>query len=350
MNFYNTRKLYLIKNYCISWTLAFTIFALIRGLGTTEQGSLRLDFNSSIKIILTLGPIIGVFSGVAQIWMEENFYKRVSILQFLLLRMLYTLLIALFLTISAFVVYSFFFGENLNLKSFVLQKGSLSVYIYVISIDLLINTFRQLNLMLGNGNIAKLITGKFYHPREEERIFMFLDLQSSTRIAEKLGHQLYSSLIQDCFYDLGVVIKDNAEIYQYVGDEAVLTWKLDVGIKNNNCLNAFYNFKHQIDLKRTYYQEKYGILPFFKAGIHAGKVMVTEIGKHKREIAYHGDVLNTAARIQSQCNALKVELLISKSLRQKIKSDRYSFKNAGTSLLRGKQKEIMIYAVTRNYN
>ncbi|MEL6557487.1 MAG: adenylate/guanylate cyclase domain-containing protein [Bacteroidota bacterium] len=347
MDFYTKRKVKVIRDYCVSWTIAFALFALIRGLGTVEQGSLRLDLNSSIKIILTLGPVMGVFSGLAQIWMEENFYRRVSILRFLLLRMLYTLFIVFFLIISAFVIYSFFFVENLNLKSFVFQEGSFSVYIYVICIDLLINSFRQLNLMLGNGNIAKLITGKFYHPREEERIFMFLDLQSSTHLAEKLGHQLYSSLIQDCFYDLGVVIKDNAEIYQYVGDEAVLTWRLDIGIQYENFLNAFFNFKNQLDLKKMYYKEKYGTIPFFKAGMHAGKVMVTEIGKHKREIAYHGDVLNTAARIQGQCNELGAELLISESLKNYIKSEKHHLINAGSTLLRGKQKEMVIYSVKK---
>ena len=164
------------------------MFALIRGLGTIEQGSLRLDFNSSVKIILTLGPIMGIFSGFMQIWMEEKFYRRVSILRFLLLRLIYTILVVSILMFAAFATYSFFFNEEQDLKSFLFQKGSLSVYIYVISIDLLINTFRQLNLMLGVGNIAKLLVGKFYHPREEQRIFMFLDLQSSTQLAEKLGH------------------------------------------------------------------------------------------------------------------------------------------------------------------
>ena len=79
---------------------------------------------------------------------------------------------------------------------------------------------------------------------------MFIDLQSSTSIAEKLGHIRYSMLIRDCFNDLSVVIENEAEIYQYVGDEAVLTWKLSEGIRNQNCLNAFYNFKKYMRRKK----------------------------------------------------------------------------------------------------
>ena len=94
-----------------------------------------------------------------------------------------------------------------------------------------------------------------------------------------------------------------------------------------------------------YYHQKYGIVPFFKAGIHAGKVMVTEIGKHKREIAYHGDVLNTTARIQGQCNALGAELLVSESLKNYVKPEKYELINASATLLRGKQEKIVIYSV-----
>ncbi|WP_219011061.1 hypothetical protein [Aquimarina litoralis] len=47
---------------------------------------------------------------------------------------------------------------------------------------------------------------------------MFLDLNSSTSIAEKIGHMKYSQLIQDCFDQLDMTEDFGAEIYQYVGD------------------------------------------------------------------------------------------------------------------------------------
>ena len=36
--------------------------------------------------------------------------------------------------------------------------------------------FIEIDRKLGPGNLWKMIIGKFYHPREEERIFMFIDL------------------------------------------------------------------------------------------------------------------------------------------------------------------------------
>ena len=69
---------------------------------------------------------------------------------------------------------------------------------------------------------------------------MFMDLRGSTAIAEKLGHHKYSEMMQSCFHDLtSIVINYKASIYQYVGDEVVLTWEKERGITNNNCIKAF---------------------------------------------------------------------------------------------------------------
>jgi adenylate cyclase len=35
-----------------------------------------------------------------------------------------------------------------------------------------------------------------------------------------------------------------------------------------------------------------------KAGAHVGRVVATEVGTIKSEIVFHGDVVNTTARVQ----------------------------------------------------
>ena len=60
-----------------------------------------------------------------------------------------------------------------------------------------------------------------------------MDLNASTTIAEKLGHIKYSEFIRDSFQDINLIVSSfNAEIYQYVGDEIVLTWQIQDGINN----------------------------------------------------------------------------------------------------------------------
>lgn len=215
----------------------------------------------------------------------------------------------------------------------------------MLCVDIFMLILRQINLLIGENNLGKLLHGKFYTPKEEKRIFMFLDLQSSTHHAERLGHIKYSKMIQDCFNDLGVVIENEAEIYQYVGDEVILTWELKAGLRNQNCLNAFFNFKNQLNKKKEKYLKNYGYVPFFKAGVNSGMVIVTEVGKYKKEIAYHGDTINTAARIQGKCNTFKQELLISNNLKKQLVSTKFTFNEIGHIALKGKKEEVSIFSV-----
>ncbi len=199
----------------------------------------------------------------------------------------------------------------------------------------------------GQGVLLNFILGKYHHPKEEKRIFMFMDLKSSTTYAEKLGHIKYSELIQDCFFDLtDVVVKNDANIYQYVGDEVVLSWDFDKGLKNNNCLDIYYDYMKVIGKRSKYYVNKYGMIPEFKAGVSSGYATVAEVGELKKELAYHGDVLNTASRIQGICNKYNKSLLISEELENNLKLDsNYNKELIGSIELKGKQQPVNIYSV-----
>jgi hypothetical protein len=50
-----------------------------------------------------------------------------------------------------------------------------------------INFVRQLNRMLDPGTLVNLLPGRYHRPVAEARIFMFLDLNDSTAIAELRG-------------------------------------------------------------------------------------------------------------------------------------------------------------------
>ena len=347
MNSNTKRKLRIIRDYIIGWTISMVFLSIVRGVGTVEAGNLQFTLAAALSISFTLGPVIGIVTGYAELWMEKRIYRRVSIFRFLLLRLVWAVVLVVLLVCAAYSVYYIYFGINISIIDFALDAGSGAIFFYIIVVDLFISVLRQINMMLGPKKLNKFLLGKFYRPSEEDRLFMFLDLQSSTTLAEKLGHIRYSYLIQDCFNDLSVTIEDDAEVYQYVGDEAVLTWLTKEGLRNSNFLNAFFRFKDQLESRRAHYEKTYGVLPFFKAGVHGGVVAVTEIGKYKKEIAYHGDPINTAARIQGKCNELGAELLISETLAQEVKAPSFEMKEVGSVLLRGKEKEVLIMSVTK---
>jgi adenylate cyclase len=174
---------------------------------------------------------------------------------------------------------------------------------------------------------------------------MFVDLKDSTSIGEKLSNKAFSSLIKDYFFDLSdAIIMYKGEIYQYVGDEIIVAWPTRKN--DSDCIRSFFKMVEIIKRKSAYYQAKYGLVPEFKAGVHAGNVIVTSVGKQKKEIVYHGDVLNTTDRIEKKCNELKEKLLISGDMLQYIRpGDDFVLEEKAEIALKGKANKLSLYAV-----
>ncbi|MEM7654756.1 MAG: response regulator [Bacteroidota bacterium] len=185
--------------------------------------------------------------------------------------------------------------------------------------------------------------------RETCRIFMFLDIRSSTRIAEQLGHLSYFNLLNDFFADVSEpIVAHQGEIYQYVGDEVVVSWGLEEGILDQQCLPCFFAITERMNARAPYYMKNYGLIPDFKAGMHFGKVSVGSVGTVKKEQVYTGDVLHTASRLEGLCNRYHTQLLISQDLLDRIPdSPSFQSRSLGTIQLRGKLDPVTLCAIDR---
>ena len=164
------------------------------------------------------------------------------------------------------------------------------------------------------------------------------------------GHVRFSRLLQDCFYDLNsILLPYDAHIYKYVGDEAILTWNIESGIREGNCVRLYFAFHKLLQEKKDWYLEQYGLIPMFKAGVNAGRVTVAEVGEYRREIEFHGDVVNTAARIQHQCNVYGKRMLLSHRLYDSLRhSQDLAFELLGEIELKGKEEWVKVYNVEEN--
>ena len=93
--------------------------------------------------------------------------------------------------------------------------------------------------------------------------------------------------------------------------------------------------------------EKYNVFPEFKAGLHFGDVVITEVGVTKQEIAYHGDSVNTTARIRSLCNELNCKFLISADLLSLFRDidEIFEIKSVGVYNLKGKKNVLGLFAI-----
>ncbi len=206
----------------------------------------------------------------------------------------------------------------------------------------------RLNDQYGNGGTSYL-TGRYHRPRQEMRVFMFLDMHSSTAIAEQLGNVRYFHLLNELYADITDPIVDaRGQIYQYVGDEVSVSWPLRRGIGRHRCVRCFLTIREKMERRAGHYRSRYGIAPTFKAGFHYGEVTTGEVGLVKKERIFSGDVVNTTARIQDICNTLGVDNLLSKELLDILQlPSTYVVREMGDIDLRGKRDPMSLWTIAQ---
>ncbi len=204
--------------------------------------------------------------------------------------------------------------------------------------------------IIGRRVLVNLVRGKYHKPREETRIFMFLDLNGSTTLAEKIGHVKFHSFLNDFFYLISEpILRSKGDVYKYVGDEVIVTWEPGRGIKDLNCVRCFFGIQKAIHSAQEDFLRKYGELPSFSAGLHSGLVTVGEMGLIKLEIAYLGDTVNTAARILTEAKSRKIPVAVSQELVKILPAHPgYTFTTIGNIILRGKTQELELYRADEN--
>ena len=301
---------------------------------------------------LFVGGVLGFCFGIMELFVLsrlQNSFLKLPLFLSILIKALGYLFVIYFISGLLGFILGYFEGKSLDeFYSSMVDADRVILIIYTSVLYVLLSLYVQINFLLGPGVFLKFLVGKYQKPTKEHRIFMFLDVKSSTTLAEKLGHEKYYALLNDFFHEISKpVLNTRAEIYQYVGDEVVITWETKDGLLKMNCINIFFQIKQNVADRAGYYEMKYGVVPEFKAGLHFGEVISAQIGDIKREIVYNGDVLNTAARIQEQCNKLKRELLISAALLAKLNvNESYKVEKMTTITLRGKESTNELFSVT----
>jgi adenylate cyclase len=357
------RNLYRIIPFGIIWFVFSIVYALIEKglLGESSHypstGN-EYDFSGNIFVVGITALCAGLMIGTIEtLYLNKLFIKKSYFIKIIYKTGAYLIVMISFLIINTIISNSLrlkvsMFDKQVldNLWMFLSNFAFWSIEIYIAVIIGISLFYAEVSDNLGQGVLANFFTGKYHSPVEEERIFMFLDMRSSTTIAERLGHVKYFEMLKEYYSDLSdPIIEYNGEIYQYVGDEVIVSWKLQNGLLNNNFIQCFYSMKAAIEKQGIKYEQKFGVVPTFKAGFHYGKVTTGEIGVIKKEIIFTGDVLNTTARIQGLCNDYEVDNLISDKLVAMMNTDsKYQVKVMGENKLRGRDEKVVLLTVLSN--
>ena len=306
-----------------------------------------------LGISVLTGLVSGFLGGISLVSINSYYLRKKSFGYSMGITALFYTLVFVVVNVISTVVTAFLTVDNPGFSD-VLQVGKeisldpliLLAYTMWSAISIFTLFLLQVNDKFGPGVLWKFIRGQYFQPKEEDRIFMFADMRSSTTIAEKIGHKRYFNLLSDLFADItNTILNHEGEIYQYVGDEIVVSWILKKGVRKANCLKCFLQIEKKLIELAPKYKAKYGVSPEMKAGVHHGSVMAGEIGIIKKDIIYSGDVLNTAARIQEQCNHFKVNLLISDATLDLLNKDDFKVEQLGSFELRGREKVVKLNTV-----
>jgi len=354
------RNISRIVPFGVIWLISSTIYSLLeRGLlgnlSNYPSTGNPYNFFSNILINTITGLILGLLVGTTEIlYLHKRFRKKRLVTKIVYKTMIYLGIIILSLLINTVIYNSIEINTGVfnkqvwkNVWSFFSSYGFWSVEAYITAVIGISLFYTEVSDNLGQGILNNFLTGKYHTPKEEERIFMFLDMKSSTTIAENLGHVKYFEMLRQYYWDLTrPIINYSGKIYQYVGDEIIVSWTLKNGLQNDNCIQCFFAMKAELKKQTEEYKEKFGLVPLFKAGFHLGKVTTGEIGAVKKDILFTGDVLNTTARIQGLCNSYQVDILVSGQLMKKLHlPSQFQIKSLGENELRGRDEKIGLFTI-----
>ena len=205
----------------------------------------------------------------------------------------------------------------------------------------------QLGRLIGGRTLRDILFGRYHRSRMEERFFLFVDIAGSTPLAERIGPNAVHRFLGEVFRLVSDPVDDHyGEVYQYVGDEIVITWTVAEGHGHARPLACFFAIEEALERAASGFEREFGVQPRLRAALHAGPVITGEVGGSRRAIVYHGDVMNTTSRIEQATRDLQRQFLVSSDALERLGGlESYALEDLGMQPLRGRTAAVRVYSV-----
>jgi adenylate cyclase len=178
------------------------------------------------------------------------------------------------------------------------RTGLIAVFLSLVPVAVMVMMFQAAGLV-GYRTFMALLLGRYRRPYAERRFFLFVDVVGSTAIAERLGALEAHRFLAAVFSAVAEPIElCRGEIYQYVGDEIVVTWVEADGVADARAVRCFFAMRAALAADADRFVQRFGVQPNLRAALHLGEVITGEVGQVRRAIVFHGDVMNTTGRLE----------------------------------------------------
>jgi adenylate cyclase len=348
-------KLRMILIVAASWTVIDSLFYLFRLTEQSVPSKYSLFQEHTIQTILLRELnvfFLAMLSAYFLVFFMKDFFRKSSLWVNMLLKAVSLIAVAFIINFfihftyavliakhpASYAVESFY--RNTFETPWLLQKIPEWIILFVLT-QLII----EINEKYSPGVFFDIILGKYVQPKDEKRIIAFIDLRDSTPIAEKLGHKEYFKFIRDFIYYISTGLMEyGGRIYQYVGDEIVVSWP-DTRRNAKKCIYALIEARKSVNKHLNKFLDKYGVVPEYKVGVHVGEVTIGEIGIIKKDLVMSGDTMNTTARIRTACNELNQKFIVSKDFLDRIELEDWQAESLGPIELKGRNATIELFAL-----
>lgn len=241
-------------------------------------------------------------------------------------------------------------GDPRNVADLFATLGFYQLLLRVVLVTTIALVVVQVEELLGRRTLLGLLLGRFGRPRAEQRIVLVMDLVGSTTLAERMGDLRYYRFLNTAYSLLtDAVLRNEADIHKYVGDEVILTWPMRIGARDANCLDLYFDAMERIAVHAGELRGEFGEVPRFRAALHGGRVIAAQVGHLKRSIELSGDVMNSASRMLGLAKSMDAELLVSAGLLARLPEvpDRFEVGPQLTIPVKGRRREVHVHALRR---
>jgi len=315
--------------------LAITIFALLAGLTSfATRGSVVYAIIDSILV----GTGVGLFE---QFYVQSLRGRWLRSMHPLLSISIYTAFVAVLFVVAVHL--SHLLTGQLDTLPRAYRRLPYAMPLVIAFSVIGIVVMRTVHF-IGIETLFHLMIGTYHRPVIEEKVLLFLDINNSTGLAERLGAIQIKSLVGKFLFDISKPITNyGGEIYLYKGDGLIALWNWTEAIRGNRILRAIDAVFASVARERSEYQRQFGVVPRFRIGVHGGEVVVSEQGDTKRAIGVYGSTINIAARMEESAKAHDVACVISGDVVEALTDGEQQLLPLGHEHVKGISVEIPIF-------
>ena len=185
--------------------------------------------------------------------------------------------------------------------------------------------------------LYKSVSSQAVKPEAIERTVLFLDMVGFTTYAEKHDPETVTRTLNDLLGICGEAVRDcSGDVDKFIGDSLMAVFEepdaaLRAALEIRTALTEFNGLR-----------KKRGEEPVeIRIGLNTGLLIRGEIGtRYRKELTVIGDVVNTAARVQSKAGP--GEICITQATYDLVGNKDY-FSRVGRVALKGKKQKIALY-------